>query len=128
MDDFCVSQNLFPKAPVEAAFRQQVHRTDEYPDQLVTHSLQRYEPHAGVRIEIDQHIEEHRQFHADVHDLAQRALRHEGGVSRFALKLAHRWLEKHIQVSDRHYAAFFADPHLKARRRRGLRSSRLQSP
>ncbi len=40
--------------------------------------------------ELEQHIEEHRQFNADVHELAQKSLRTKGGVSREAIRIAHR--------------------------------------
>jgi hemerythrin-like metal-binding protein len=57
--------------------------------------------------EIERHIEEHRQFNADVHELAQKSLRIKGGVSGVAMKIAHKWLTEHILTSDRDYAAFF---------------------
>ncbi len=55
---------------------------------------------------LGQHIEEHRQFHADVHELAQKSLRNTGGVSREAIRITHKWLKEHIMVSDRHYLDF----------------------
>jgi hemerythrin len=58
----------------------------------------------------DLHIEEHRQFNADVHDLAQRSLRKKAGVSQEAIKIAHKWLSEHIMTRDRDYAAFFSNP------------------
>ena len=64
--------------------------------------------------EIEKHIEEHRQFNADVHDLAQRSLRTKGGVSHDAIEMAHKWLTEHIMTSDRDYAAFFANPAYKS--------------
>jgi len=57
--------------------------------------------------EIERHIEEHRQFNADVHELALKSLRKKGGVSGVAMKIAHKWLTEHILTSDRDYAAFF---------------------
>ena len=60
--------------------------------------------------EIEQHIEEHRRFNADVHEVAQKSLRTKGGVSRDAIEIAHRWLTEHIATSDRDYAAFFLNP------------------
>jgi len=59
--------------------------------------------------DIEQHIEEHRQFHFDVHHLAQTSLRRKGGVPREAINLAHKWLTEHLTVSDRHYLEFFAN-------------------
>lgn len=59
---------------------------------------------------LEMHIEEHRQFHADVHDLAQKSLRRKAGVSLEAIKLVHKWFAEHIDTSDKHYAAFFANP------------------
>ncbi len=59
---------------------------------------------------LERHVEEHRQFNADVHDLAQKSLRRKGGVSREAIKIAHKWLTEHILTSDRDYAAFFSNP------------------
>ena len=58
--------------------------------------------------EIEQHIEEHRQFHADVHELAQKSLRTKGSVSGAAVKMLHQWLQDHIKTSDRRYADYFA--------------------
>jgi len=58
--------------------------------------------------ELDRHIEEHRQFHADVHDLAQKSLRTKGSVSRDTIKIAQKWLREHIESSDRHYADYFS--------------------
>jgi len=57
--------------------------------------------------DIEKHMEEHRQFNADVHDLAQKSLRTKGGVSNDAIKIAHNWLTEHIMMSDKGYAAFF---------------------
>lgn len=59
--------------------------------------------------EFERHVEEHRQFNADVHDLAQKSLRRKGGVSLEAIRLAHKWLTEHIITSDRDYVAFFAN-------------------
>ena len=68
--------------------------------------------------DIEQHIEEHRQFHSDVHHLAQTSLMKKGGVPREALTLAHKWLTEHIMVSDRHYCEFFSNPAQKSRRKK----------
>ena len=59
---------------------------------------------------LDKHIEEHRQFNADIHDLAQRSLRRKLGVSQEAIAIAHKWLTEHIMSMDRDYAAFFSNP------------------
>lgn len=59
--------------------------------------------------EVEQHIEEHRQFHADVHALAQRSLRVKQSVPREAIKVAQHWLRDHIMTSDRHYVDFFSN-------------------
>jgi len=58
--------------------------------------------------EIERHIEEHRQLHANVHDLAQRSLRNKESLSRDAIQIAQQWLRDHIMVSDRHYVEFFS--------------------
>jgi hemerythrin-like metal-binding protein len=58
--------------------------------------------------ELERHIGEHRQFHADVHGLAEKFLRNKGGVSGQAIKAAQRWLKEHIMTSDHHYADFFS--------------------
>jgi len=60
--------------------------------------------------ELEQHIKEHRQFNADVHDLAQKSLRTMAGVSHEAIRIAHKWLTEHIMTCDRDYAAFFSNP------------------
>jgi len=60
--------------------------------------------------ELEKHMEEHRRFNADVHDLAQRSLRRKSGVSREAISVLHKWLTEHIMGSDRDYAAFFSNP------------------
>ena len=65
--------------------------------------------------DFERHIEEHRQFSADVHDLAQRSLRKKAGVSHEAIKVAHKWLTEHIMSMDRDYAAFFSNPMHKSR-------------
>lgn len=59
--------------------------------------------------DVEEHIEEHRRFNADVHDLAQKSLRKKAGVSHAAVRMAHKWLTDHILVRDRDYAAFFTD-------------------
>ncbi len=59
---------------------------------------------------LEQHIEEHRQFHSQVHHLAQTSLLRKGGVSREALKIAHVWLKEHIMESDKHYFDYFSSP------------------
>jgi len=59
--------------------------------------------------DLEWHIEEHRQFHANVHHLAQTSLKNKGGVPREAIKITHKWLTEHIMVSDRHYLDFFSN-------------------
>ncbi len=59
--------------------------------------------------ELEQHVEEHRQFHSDVHHLAQTSLMKKGEAPREAIKIAHKWLTEHITVSDRHYLDFFSN-------------------
>jgi hemerythrin-like metal-binding protein len=69
---------------------------------------------------LEEHIEEHRQFNADVHELAQKSLRTKAGVSREAIKIAHNWLTEHIMTSDRHYFDFFSSTaHKNAGSKRG---------
>ena len=70
--------------------------------------------------DVEHHIEEHRQFHSDVHHLAQTSLMKKGGVPREALKIAHNWLTEHIMVSDKHYFDFFSNPVQKRRRKKGV--------
>jgi len=55
-------------------------------------------------------IEEHRQFNAAMHDLAQTPLRTKAGVSHEAIKIAHKRLTEHITTSDMDYARVFANP------------------
>ena len=65
--------------------------------------------------DLERHIEEHRQFHSDVHHLAQTSLMKKEGVPREAIKIAHKWLTKHVTVSDRHYLDFFSNATHKSR-------------
>jgi len=58
--------------------------------------------------ELERHIEEHRQFNAKIHGLAQKSLSVKGGVSREMIKVAQQWLAGHIETSDRHYAGYFS--------------------
>ena len=67
---------------------------------------------------IEQHIEEHRQFHRDVHHLARTSLVKKGGVPREAIEIAHKWLTEHLTVSDRHYLEFFSSATHKSRPRK----------
>lgn len=60
--------------------------------------------------ELNRHIEEHRHFTADMYDLAQRSLRTKGGVSLYAIWMAHSWLTEHMMTMDKDYAAFFSNP------------------
>ncbi len=59
--------------------------------------------------DLEQHIKEHRQFHSDVHHLAQTSLMKKGGVPREAIRIAHNWLTDHLMVRDRHYLEFFSN-------------------
>ena len=58
--------------------------------------------------ELERHIEEHRQFNAEIHGLAQKSLRVKGGVSREMIKVYQKWLQDHIKTSDRHCADYFS--------------------
>jgi len=69
--------------------------------------------------DLGQHIAEHRQFHSDVHHLAQTSLMKKGEVPREAIKIAHKWLTEHLTVSDRHYVEFFANATQKSPRKKG---------
>jgi hemerythrin-like metal-binding protein len=70
--------------------------------------------------ELEPHIEEHRRFHADVHHLAERFLRHKTGVSGEAIKTVQKWLREHIMTSDKRYVDFFSSAALRgARGKRG---------
>ncbi len=72
--------------------------------------------------EIDRHIEEHRQYHAELHALAQKSLETEGGVSHQMIKIFQRWLHKHIMLSDRHYSDFFSSSaHKSVGKKRGTK-------
>lgn len=71
--------------------------------------------------ELEQHIEEHRQFQADIHELAQKSLRSKAGVSREAMEVLNKWWTEHIMMTDRQYVHFFADPTLHRRRKKGVR-------
>ena|SRR5487761_1969701 len=68
--------------------------------------------------DLEHHIEEHRQFHSDVHHLAQTSLMKKGGVPREAMKIAHGWLAEHIMISDKHYFDFFSNPTQKSRNKK----------
>jgi hemerythrin len=59
--------------------------------------------------ELDRHIEEHRQFNAEIYDLAQKSLRTKGNVSREMIKVFQKWQREHIMKSDRRYADYFLD-------------------
>ncbi len=56
---------------------------------------------------LERHIEEHRQFNAELHDLAQKSLRTKESVSREMIKVFQKWQREHIMKSDRHYADYF---------------------
>ena len=69
---------------------------------------------------LERHMEEHRQFLADIHHLAESFLRVKRGVSADAVKVVQKWLTQHILTSDKHYLEYFSDPlQLRAGRRRG---------
>lgn len=57
--------------------------------------------------ELERHIDEHRQFNAELHDLAQKSLRTKEGVSSEMVKVFQKWQREHIMKSDRHYADYF---------------------
>jgi hemerythrin-like metal-binding protein len=65
--------------------------------------------------ELERHIEEHRQFHAEVRDFAHRSLRKKESVSREAIRVTQKWLREHIMTSDRHYTDFFSSAAYKNR-------------
>lgn len=70
--------------------------------------------------DVEQHIAAHRQFHSDVHHLAQTSLMKKGGVPREALKITHKWLTEHIMVSDKRYFDFFSHPIKKSRGKKNV--------
>jgi hemerythrin len=78
---------------------------------------------------LERHMEEHRQFNAELHDLAQKSLRTKGSVSREMIKAFQKWLREHIMASDRHYADYFSDldftPTGRAKRARNDSDARL---
>ena len=58
--------------------------------------------------ELANHIEEHRQFDAELHALAQKSVGTKRRVSHELLNIFEKWLHKHIMTSDRDYVDFFA--------------------
>ena len=60
--------------------------------------------------ELERHIAEHREFHAEVHDLAQKSVRSKHSLSLVTIATTQKWLREHIMTSDRHYIDFLADP------------------
>ncbi len=58
--------------------------------------------------ELERHIEEHRHFHAELRDLAQKSLRMKEGVSPEIIKDVQKWQREHMMTSDRHYADYFS--------------------
>jgi len=56
---------------------------------------------------LEAHIEEHRLFNAEIHDLAQKSLRTKACISRDMVKVVQKWLREHIMTSDRNYADYF---------------------
>ncbi len=58
--------------------------------------------------ELERHVEEHRQFNAELHELAQMSLRTKRNVSREVIKVFQKWQREHIMKSDRHYADYFS--------------------
>ncbi len=67
--------------------------------------------------ELERHLEEHRQFGAEVHALAQQSLRVKAGVSVEALKFVQEWERDHVLKSDRHYVDYFSSSVRKGGRR-----------
>jgi hemerythrin-like metal-binding protein len=60
--------------------------------------------------DLERHIEEHRQFHADVCNLAQASLRTEGGVQHAAARVLKRWQQEHVMTSDGLYVKHLLGP------------------
>ena len=58
--------------------------------------------------ELERHIEEHQQFNAELHELAQMSLRTKGNMSHDMIKVFQKWQREHIIKSDRHYADYFS--------------------
>jgi hemerythrin-like metal-binding protein len=67
--------------------------------------------------ELARHIEQHRQFEADLLRLAQESQMKRIGVSHEMSEMFQKWHQVHIMTSDRHYVNYFAGP----RRRSGGR-------
>lgn len=59
---------------------------------------------------LERHIEEHRQFHAELLGLAQQPAGTNNGVSREAIRVCQKWQREHIMKSDRRYVEYFSDP------------------
>jgi hemerythrin len=57
---------------------------------------------------LEEHIEEHRLFSAEIHDLAQKSLRTKGSVSHQLISSVLKWQREHIVTSDRRYAEYFS--------------------
>jgi hemerythrin len=64
---------------------------------------------------LERHSEEHRQFHSDVHDWAQTALRTKERVSYAVIKAFHVRQREHLMTSDRQYLEYFLGPPRKRR-------------
>jgi len=78
--------------------------------------------------DLELHIQEHRQFEAEVHDLAQKSLRIKGSVSHDTIKVAQEWLREHIMTSDRHYADCFSGSKRKSIGKKRRVKSRATAP
>jgi hemerythrin-like metal-binding protein len=61
-------------------------------------------------LELERHVEEHRNYHGDMRDLAQNSLRTKGSLSREKIKAAQKRFREHIMSSDKKYVNFFGGP------------------
>ena len=59
---------------------------------------------------LERHIAEHRQFHGDVHALAQKSLRTKEPVSLDVIKVLHQRQREHLMTSDRRYVKYLLGP------------------
>lgn len=59
---------------------------------------------------LERHVEEHRRFHDDVHELAQRCLRTKDSLSLAVIKALDARQQGHLMTSDRHYVEYLLGP------------------
>jgi hemerythrin len=60
--------------------------------------------------DFERHVEEHRQYHGEMVDLAQESLKTKGSLTREKINVAQKWFREHITTSDRRYVDFLRGP------------------